>query len=261
MTTDKDAQSNPRILVIDDDADVRHVLAFALTYQGYVVLEAATGTEGITLAVTAQPAVALVDLSLDDMSGVAVLERIRRDCPWTERFVISGNPIAASQVANHDPGIFGVLCKPFDMSQLSAAIAAAAARAARSLRMVEQPSRPPAEAPQSTVDANVLLADLQTLRIIEAGSAIAVLTHHTLADLTGFRVDRLFPSLDWPAMQAPTSALPVICQSVMLTEEGEPIPVTLTLTAAPGLAGPRLKILVDSAHGALETNFAHEQAR
>ena len=67
-----------RILVVEDDPDVRCALASELRLEGHAVHEAATGRRGIALACREQPDAAVIDIGLPNLNGYAVARRIRR---------------------------------------------------------------------------------------------------------------------------------------------------------------------------------------
>src|SRR5947207_3041919 len=69
-----------KILVIDDDAAFRGVLATMLEKQGLEVLQAASGAEGVQLARTDTPSLILCDVELGGVGGNLVLYAVRRDC-------------------------------------------------------------------------------------------------------------------------------------------------------------------------------------
>ncbi len=66
-----------KILLVDDDADVREVLAELLTMEGHSVTSAADGPEGVLRALQTEPEVAFIDLTLPGIDGVEVARRIR----------------------------------------------------------------------------------------------------------------------------------------------------------------------------------------
>jgi CheY-like chemotaxis protein len=68
-----------RILVVEDNADVRQALEVVLRAAGYKVLGAETGAQALAQARTFGPRVALIDLGLPDMSGHEVARRLRAD--------------------------------------------------------------------------------------------------------------------------------------------------------------------------------------
>ena len=67
------------ILIVDDNEDLRKVLAWFLQPHGYETLQAATGKEAIEKAIAAQPSLILLDIRLPDMNGVDVARAIKKD--------------------------------------------------------------------------------------------------------------------------------------------------------------------------------------
>ena len=67
------------ILIVDDNEDLRKVLAWLLQPRGYETLQAATGREGIEKAIAAQPSLILLDIRLPDMNGVDAARAIKKD--------------------------------------------------------------------------------------------------------------------------------------------------------------------------------------
>ena len=75
------APLKPFALVIDDELQMRRLLRVCLEANGYRVLEAATGKDGIAEAAQHPPDVVILDLGLPDMEGVSVLKRLRE---WSQ---------------------------------------------------------------------------------------------------------------------------------------------------------------------------------
>ncbi|PZV08754.1 MAG: hybrid sensor histidine kinase/response regulator [Leptolyngbya sp.] len=75
------ALANMAILIIDDDTDTRDYLTFLLASQGAVVTAAATAQEGFHLLSTTQPALLLCDISMPDMDGYTLIQKIRTQLP------------------------------------------------------------------------------------------------------------------------------------------------------------------------------------
>ena len=71
--------ANNNILIVDDNEDLRKVLAWLLQPRGYETLQAATGREAIEKAIVAQPSLILLDLHLPDMNGVDIARAIKKD--------------------------------------------------------------------------------------------------------------------------------------------------------------------------------------
>ena len=90
-----EAMTAARILVIDDEVQIRRFLRISLKSQGYQVLEAATAAEGLELAATQTPDLVVLDLGLPDADGKAVLEEKTKGEGGSE----SASPEAASAPA------------------------------------------------------------------------------------------------------------------------------------------------------------------
>src|SRR5499425_911890 len=109
----------PNALVIDDELQIRRLLRVCLEANGYRVIEAATGQEGITQAAQHPPDVVLLDLGLPDMDGVTVLKRLRE---WTKVpvVVLSVRDREEDKIAALDNGADDYVTKPFGTGELLA---------------------------------------------------------------------------------------------------------------------------------------------
>ena len=119
------------VLVIDDEVQLRRLIRASVERNGYTVLEAATGEEGIAAAIQSQPNIVILDLGLPDMDGMTVLRRLRE---WSSRpiIVLSVRDRDADKVTALDDGANDYLTKPFSTSELLAR-----------LRVVQRYSCPP----------------------------------------------------------------------------------------------------------------------
>ena len=70
-----------RVLIVDDEADIREAMADYLEQNGYRVSQAADGAEGLELAIKDKPDVILLDLMMPVMDGHTMLDKLRQD-PW-----------------------------------------------------------------------------------------------------------------------------------------------------------------------------------
>jgi putative nucleotidyltransferase with HDIG domain len=111
-------KSNPRILVVDDDANLRKTLSDILRFKGYSVAAAGTGAEGIAEAKRAFVNVVLIDLRLPDMSGIEVMERIKLTTPLTEAIILTGHASLDTAVEATNKGAFSYLLKPYEIDDL-----------------------------------------------------------------------------------------------------------------------------------------------
>jgi two-component system KDP operon response regulator KdpE len=111
-------------LVIDDEIQIRRLLRACLEGNGYRVLEAANGQEGITQAAQHPPDIVLLDLGLPDMDGVTVLKRLRE---WSRVpvVVLSVRDREDDKVAALDNGADDYVTKPFSTAELLARLRAA----------------------------------------------------------------------------------------------------------------------------------------
>jgi two-component system KDP operon response regulator KdpE len=114
-------------LVVDDDRSLRRALTLALKAQGYDVEVAATGDEGISRAALLQPGLIVLDMSLPDLDGVAVCQRIREfsDVPI---LVLSALDVERRKVDALRHGADDYVTKPFSMVELTARLEALARR-------------------------------------------------------------------------------------------------------------------------------------
>ncbi len=106
------------VLVIDDDAWIRSVMAEFLADEGYSVIQAGDGSSGLDLAERLQPDVILLDLALPMRSGLEVLQRLKEWQPTREIPVIIVSAYAMLLVGDHAGRADGVVHKPIDLKQL-----------------------------------------------------------------------------------------------------------------------------------------------
>jgi two-component system, OmpR family, phosphate regulon response regulator PhoB len=109
-----------RVLVIEDEADLREVLDYNLTKEGYRVTLVATGTEGLRVAREQQPDLILLDLMLPDTTGTAVCKTLKKDAATRDSRVImvtaKGEEI--DRVVGFELGADDYVVKPFSVREL-----------------------------------------------------------------------------------------------------------------------------------------------
>ncbi|MBZ0285856.1 MAG: response regulator transcription factor [Anaerolineae bacterium] len=103
-----------RILVIEDDSDLRQMIAEVLEYERYEVLQAHNTAQGIKLGMTYQPDAVLCDWTLPDGSGLNVLQALQN----SPVIILSGNLNANIQNMALDNGATGYLAKPFKIKEV-----------------------------------------------------------------------------------------------------------------------------------------------
>jgi two-component system KDP operon response regulator KdpE len=121
-------QDGPKVLVIEDEPEIRRFLRVSLTHNGYRLAEAQTGRQGILEAATGQPDVVILDLGLPDMDGLKVIAELRG---WSRVpiIVLSARGQDDDKVAALDAGADDYLTKPFSVVELLARMRAALRRA------------------------------------------------------------------------------------------------------------------------------------
>jgi two-component system, OmpR family, KDP operon response regulator KdpE len=110
-----------RILIIDDEAQIRKLLRISFESQNYAVEESSSGAEGLKLLPMVQPDAVILDLGLPDMDGMEVLKNIRN---WSEVpvVILSVRNDEQSIVNALDNGANDYMTKPFNVSELFARI-------------------------------------------------------------------------------------------------------------------------------------------
>jgi two-component system OmpR family response regulator len=103
-----------RVLVVDDDVDVRAMLFAALSDEGYEVITAADGEEAINAVRHRPPDVILLDLMMPRVSGWGFCERYARE-PGPHAPIIVITAVASQVVRMPEQGIARILPKPFSV--------------------------------------------------------------------------------------------------------------------------------------------------
>jgi PAS domain S-box-containing protein len=113
------------ILVVDDSREIRELFSTCLREEGYQVLEAETGQQGLQLAQTRFPDLVLLDVRLPDMNGVEVCRQIKNDPALKDVFVALCSGEATSdehKVNGFQSGADEYLVKPFGIQELLARV-------------------------------------------------------------------------------------------------------------------------------------------
>jgi DNA-binding response OmpR family regulator len=119
------------ILVVDDEPHIVLGLRDALEFEGFRVIAAGKGQEGIALARSEAPDAIVLDLMLPDMNGYAVCESIRRIDPRVPIVMLTARSQETDKVRGLDSGADDYVTKPFGVNELIARMRALFRRAAR----------------------------------------------------------------------------------------------------------------------------------
>jgi CheY-like chemotaxis protein/two-component sensor histidine kinase len=114
------AQARWRILVVEDNEDIRVTLAELLRRRGHHVEEAEDGEDALAAAAAQAPDVALVDIGLPTVDGFVVARRLRELCPRTRLVAMTGYGSPDDRRRGVDAGFGAHLVKPVDIDELTA---------------------------------------------------------------------------------------------------------------------------------------------
>ncbi len=114
-----------KILVVDDDLVTRKNLSRILQREGYEVVLAASGSEGAKKFKKFPYDIVLVDLIMDDISGIDLLEIIKKETASTEVIIMTGYASVNTAIDAMQKGAFHYIQKPFRIEELKHVIAQA----------------------------------------------------------------------------------------------------------------------------------------
>lgn len=107
-------QTQPLVLVVEDDDGVRQLMEAILEAEGFEVRTAGDGLEGLLKAKMLQPAALVLDMMMPEVGGLRVLDQLGDELSDTPVLVATGDPRAAEE-ARRRLGAANVFDKPFDL--------------------------------------------------------------------------------------------------------------------------------------------------
>lgn len=116
--------SNRRVLIVDDDPELRHFLRTELELEGYACSEAATGQQALMQARGERWDLLLLDWTLPDFSGVELCRRLRGTNDRTPVLMLTARDDVKERVEALDAGADDYLTKPFSIEELLARVRA-----------------------------------------------------------------------------------------------------------------------------------------
>ena len=149
-----------RLLVVEDEPDIRSALIKGLQREGYAVDGAATGRDALDAVDATRYDLMLLDLNLPDLNGMTILTTLRDAGDETRILILSAEKDLDTRIRGLDLGANDYLVKPFDFSELSARI--------RALLRREFTHQPPILA------AGLLTLDRATRRVRYDGTEIVL---------------------------------------------------------------------------------------
>lgn len=131
-----------RILVVEDEADLREVLTYNLSREGFKVSEASDGGEGVRIALAEKPDLILLDLMLPDIDGLEVCRRVRQDpnVGATPIIMVTAKDEETDVILGLGLGADDYIAKPFSVKEVIARVKAVLRRGTTSVD--DDPRRP-----------------------------------------------------------------------------------------------------------------------
>ena len=107
-----------KILIVDDDENIRNTMKTILEDEGYLVDLAGDGSEAVQKTKRSTYNVALLDIRLPDMEGVELLKLIKDTVPRTRKIMVTGYPSMQNAIAALNKNADAYLIKPIDIENL-----------------------------------------------------------------------------------------------------------------------------------------------
>ncbi len=153
-----DAAGRPVILLVDDDAGIRRTLGMGLELEGFTVVPASGGRAALEAVASVKPDAMLLDLTMPDLDGLEVLERLRAGGADVPVCVLSARDDVDDRVRGLQAGADDYIVKPFALEEVVARLHALLRR------------RPAVDSPRLVVGDIEL--DASTLTVSRAGRPI-----------------------------------------------------------------------------------------
>lgn len=115
----------PRLLITDDDADLRATMALVLTRRGFNTTVASDGQEGLEIIRQTEIHLVVLDVHMPRLTGLQMLAQLAKERPDLPCILMSGQLNDAIRAEAERRSVFSVLEKPFRIANLSIAVAEA----------------------------------------------------------------------------------------------------------------------------------------
>ncbi|APZ43381.1 sigma 54-interacting transcriptional regulator [Acidihalobacter ferrooxydans] len=120
-----DTPAKAKLLLVDDEHDLLHVVSLRLSVAGYEVETASSGAEALSKIPVFRPHVVISDLRMEGMDGLALFDAVTRDWPTLPVIILTAHGTIPDAVEATRRGVFGYLSKPFNHKEMQAQIEAA----------------------------------------------------------------------------------------------------------------------------------------
>ena len=114
----------PRVLVVEDDGDLRRLLRRGLEEEGFEVVQASTGSDAVSLAESDPPSLLVVDIGLPDADGRDVVQAVRSHGVESPVLFLTARDQMVDRLAGFSAGGDDYLTKPFEFAELIARLRA-----------------------------------------------------------------------------------------------------------------------------------------
>lgn len=123
----------PTVLLVDDEPDLVELLQYTLEQAGYRVLAASNGKDGLRLAETERPDIAVLDIMMPEMDGIELTQRLREDAQLrlTPIILLTARVEESDEIAGLDAGADDYVTKPVSPKKLVSRVRAMIRRQAR----------------------------------------------------------------------------------------------------------------------------------
>jgi DNA-binding response OmpR family regulator len=162
--------ASPRLLVVEDDADLRALVSERLRAEGYSVETAETGPDALTRAAATPPDVVILDVMLPGLDGLEVCRRLRASLPRAYVVMLTAKAGEVDRVVGLEVGADDYVTKPFSVAELVARVRAGLRR----LRLEAEPARTDDEAPLVFADGDLRIDPVR--REVRRGDDVRHLT-------------------------------------------------------------------------------------
>jgi DNA-binding NtrC family response regulator len=109
---------NAKVLIVDDDENIRNTMKTILEDEGYIVDLAATGSEAIQKTQETAYNIALLDIRLPDIEGVELLKLMKDATPRTRKIMVTGYPSMQNAIIALNKNADAYLIKPVNVEKL-----------------------------------------------------------------------------------------------------------------------------------------------
>ena len=117
--------SEKKILIVDDEVDIRNVFEKAFSRAGYAVRSAASGSEALGILKAEEILVMFFDLNMPEMDGLELCRRVRNDLPMAKIYAVTGYASFYQLTDYREAGFDEYYAKPVELALLNSVAAAA----------------------------------------------------------------------------------------------------------------------------------------